>query len=449
MKIVQKLDIEGYQTYQKYAGQVAPGTALVGKRIIDKFIKHLNAIEKFRNMNPDEIIAFQKKHRKLRDDDEFTLLDILKNWVQGHDYRYRTKRNYYSVVKSFFAKNRAPLPYEIFKIRTNKPTTQGELPLADLKKLILRLDPCGQAVFLCMFQAGLDQEGLIYWSNNGLDDLKKQLKSDPDVIKINLPGRKGNKNITNYYTFIGKDAIEALKNWLKVRPEGTNSIFVNQRGKPVTKSGLYMVWLRNMRSLGLISPVKKGDLGHRTGKSVHELRDCFRSQWAKSEAKKEIAEFMMGHTIDPLGYNKSHQDTDFYKAEYLKALPHLNIMSSGAAFHQVPEEQLKTLQKKYAEQHEQIGQMLKELEALKGIIDRTIDKQIPNAEVAIGIMKKNPEENRRVEKDLDYVFGKYGPARDSAYEIAKKLKKRGVKKGRSIVVHPEAYADHPTFSQES
>ena len=92
-----------------------------------------------------------------------------------------------------------------------------------------------------------------------------------------------------------------------------------------------------MRQLGLGS-----GHGHQ-GKNLHELRDVFRSQWAKSPAKGEVAEFLLGHSIDPLSYNKAWRDLQFYRQEYVKALPYLQILSSGRPYHLVGEDEVKQL----------------------------------------------------------------------------------------------------------
>jgi hypothetical protein len=93
----------------------------------------------------------------------------------------------------------------------------------------------------------------------------------------------------------------------------------------------------------LIEPIRTNDKSHRTGRNVHEIRDVFRTLWAKSPAKPEVAEFMMGHSVDPLEYDKSFRDEAFFRGEYLKALPWLNIMSSGRPYNMVEEESVENL----------------------------------------------------------------------------------------------------------
>ena len=101
-----------------------------------------------------------------------------------------------------------------------------------------------QAAYLCMFQSGMGQDEFEWWSNNGWEKLKEDLDKDLKVIKIDLPGRKMLKNERPYYSFIGSDAIDALRNWLKHRPgkdkkgKPTKAIFTDQFGKPLSKTGM-------------------------------------------------------------------------------------------------------------------------------------------------------------------------------------------------------------------
>jgi integrase len=241
--------------------------------------------------------------------------------------------------------NRAELPRDpSFTIRSETPRVRGRLTVPQIRDVILSANPCHQAVFLAMFQGGMGLGELIYWNTHGWPALREALRDDPQVIKIDLPGRKRRKNDRLFYTFLGPDAIAAIRAWLPHRPEEVTAIFTSNRGTPLTKSGLHAYWIRHLRKLGLTGAPKTGDRGHRTGRNPHELRDNFRSQWSKSPASHVVAEFLLGHQIDKLGYDKSWRDTAYYEQEYKKALPWLEIMSSGVPYGRVERSEVERLQ---------------------------------------------------------------------------------------------------------
>jgi len=285
-----------------------------------------------------------------------------------HGYKKKKLDN----VRSFFLHNRTELPRDrSFNIRGDQPRVIGTLTPEEIRHVVLSSNKAYRAIFLCMLQGALDQEMFVYWNERGYEDLVSQLKSNPDVTKIDLPGRKAVKFEKPYYTFIGGDAIEAIRQYLKVRPDEARVIFVNQRGKPIGKADLKKYWTRHLRKLDIVKSTDKGLTKKertriRTGKNLHEMRDVFRSLWSKSPAKHFIGEYFMGHQIDALEYDKSFRDVDFYRKEYLLALPMLQIMSSGRPFGQVEEDVLYTQQRR-------IDELVSEIETLRSGRNNEVD----------------------------------------------------------------------------
>jgi len=94
-----------------------------------------------------------------------------------------------------------------------------------------------------------------------------------------------------------------------------------------------------------------------TGKNPHEMRDLFRSMWEKSPAKGSVAEFCMGHVIDPLEYNKAFRDDEWVRDQYLNAEPWLNIISSGRPFGQVDKDEVTGLNRRIYELQAQVERL--------------------------------------------------------------------------------------------
>lgn len=342
----------------------------------------------FKDYTPDQLIEYQ---RNADNGHRFEILDLLQRHILTIKGRRSTKASRYAKVRSFFMHNRADLPTDrSFKIRGDLPKINGDLTLEEARKIILSSNPLYQAVFTCMFQGGMGAHELLYWSNNGLKKLEEDLKGSPQIIKVELPGRKGEENERPFYTFMGGDAIEGLKKYLVERPKDAgDAIFITRIREPINYFSLQSYWRDRLLRLG-IGP-KFSKKGVRTGKGSHELRDLFRTQWAKSPAKAEVGEFFMGHTIDPLEYNKSFRDEKFYHGEYSKALPYLQILSSGRPFHQVDEEEVESLRREV--------ERLKQIQETRRESDAVMDRLFEDPEFKAVLAKKTQSV-----KSLERIF---------------------------------------------
>ena len=352
--------------------------------------------EEFADMSPDDLVNYQQMapHH-----DIYNILDKVQrfisdmnpvvwvhpasgvklNLVQRHDVEFRvsSKKGYYAAIRSFFNHNRAELPSDSsFILWSDTSSVEGTLTVEDIRNVIMRSNLAYHAVFLAIFQSGMDISGFEFWNLNGWDSLEKELEKDSKVITIWLPGRKKLRNKTPFQTFIGPDSVEVIKTYLphreraretfermernrrnKARKEGLTyverefetAIFYTKLGDPINSRDLQKYWMRQTIRLGMVKRLKNGYRGNRYGKNLHEIRDVFRSQWEKSPAKASVAEYMMGHKVDPLEYNKAHRDEAWTRKEYGKALSMLQIMSSGRPFGLVEEEEVDILKQEIRE----------------------------------------------------------------------------------------------------
>ncbi len=347
---------EGYRSVEAWLSRLGENTQIAQRSYFNQFMKWVNEYGgEYSAYTPDKLLEYQKQ---ISSEDRFELIDKLLqpyiSWVKG---TFNSKRARTTNVRSFFTHNRAELPRDPnFSIRPDRQPVMGELTPKEIKHSILTSSKAYQAAFMIMFQSALDQEMFTFWNQNGYDNLMAQLRQHPETVKIELPGRKSNRNKRPYYTFIGSDAIDALRNWLEIRPANAEAIITNQRGDPLQKHNLRQYWTRHLRLIGIIPNIEAGKR-LRTGKGLHEMRDTFRSLWSKSSASHTVGEYLMGHTIDKLGYDKSFRDVEFYKGEYLKALPFLQLMSRGEAFGRVEKSELERLRKEQRSNHDRVERL--------------------------------------------------------------------------------------------
>jgi integrase len=281
-------------------------------------------------LNPDGLIDYQKKTRGT--DAEFVIHDAIDGWLYENGGVYNTLRTYKTTINSFFMHNRAELTKDpTSRLKPTRFSQVAMFTLEEIRSIYSTASPMIRAVMLSLIMGGMGCEELLYWSQTGYNSLVSQLENNEPLIKVELPGRKKMKGIKPYYTILGRDAIKALKEYLKEREKlvdnrNSKHIFISTRGNPLTYSSLYQSWMRLLRRLKLIRVAQNGT-HHRYGKNLHELRDFYRTRWEKSPATKTVGEYFMGHTIDRLGYNKAFLDQQYMKQEYSKAEPFLNVIS--------------------------------------------------------------------------------------------------------------------------
>jgi len=344
MVLLEMVQVEEPKAVEKWLGRLGESTQKICRFNFTKFMKWVNEGKStFKDYTPDMLIEYQ---RNADNGNKYDLVDLAQKYIKTFKARESYKSRLYSTIRSFFMHNRAELPKDpSYIIRGDVAKVRGTLTPEEIRQVVLASKPLYRAIILSMFQGGMGQEELIYWSNNGWGQLKEDLKGETEVIRVDLPGRKKFKNKAPYYTFIGPDAIAALRDWVKLRPPGAEAIFTGQYKNPITKDALSQHWNIYMKRTGIIQAKENGDVTNRYGKNLHELRDVFRSQWEKSPAKALAAEYCMGHQVDPLEYNKAYQNEDYTRSQYLLALPMLQLLSSHRPYGKVDESKLERLER--------------------------------------------------------------------------------------------------------
>lgn len=332
---------------------------------------------KFSDMSPDEMIEYQ---RSRENGDQYEMLDLVQRWILTMDgLAYKSKHAYYVTLLSFFSHNRAALPKDKgFKVRGDKPRTPSNLRPEHVKQAVLIANPMYGAIITCMMGGGMGISELLEWSNTGWKSLRAQLNEGSDIVKVELPGRKSEKNIRPYFTLIGGDALRLLRHYLGPDlPESRKAIFINPLGEPVNETALKRWWLRHLIRLGVVEKEEDGTRGTRYGYGLHELRDNFRTLWSQSRANPDVGEFLMGHKLDEYEYNQVYRDFDYVVREYSQALQLLNVLSGG--FDPERDEEVNTLQEKVRELTEKLEEATRNDDLQRQLAEqqRMIEEMMP------------------------------------------------------------------------
>lgn len=326
-------------------------------------------------VTPQELLDCQDR---MQGRNRYAQVDLLESWVRQFNGRYGTKKRMYHTIRSFYAHNRVVLPQDKgFKPRGDVPPVNGELTVEQFRKMVLSSNETYQAVLLIMFQAGMGSREFEWFNMNGYPQIKPQIAKGKLPIRIDLPGRKHSRFESPYYTFIHRDAVDALKRYMHKRGpiKPGEPIFMNNHGTPVTGQSLRKYFHRRAFRTGVIEPKapacpecqgscrkqlvseksrwykdtksrtkyvcnKCGHVfpatsetrrllqGCRYGVSPHELRDLFRSELETSPAKGIVGEFLLGHNVDVNSYNKFFKTSpEWVEAQYNLVAPWLNILS--------------------------------------------------------------------------------------------------------------------------
>lgn len=302
------------------------------------------APEEFKGSTPEELLDLQDACVRSRE--RFKQVDLFKTWLRTIEGTYKTKQLIKYIIYSFYACNRVPLPKDRNRVQPTRESVQSSMSISELRDIILSSNKCYQAVLTIMWQSAMGQEEFVYFNTHSWKQLKEQLDEEKKVIRIDLPGRKHNNMMPggNYFTFIGKDAITKLKAYLEVRgklvprskidptktplPSLEEAIFINEKWKPLRKQDISTYIKRHATVLGFIKKeYGKDHVRYRI--HAHEIRDTYRTEWNLTPAKPIIAEFCMGHQIDPNNYNKLFHRPEYVEEQWKLALPYLNILSEN------------------------------------------------------------------------------------------------------------------------
>jgi len=235
-----------------------------------------------------------------------------------------------SAIRSFYAtydltvrlKGRRKLP---------RPRVENKRMIVGAEQVKVLVDharsPRDRALILVNFQGGLDVSTLC---SLRYGDVSEGLSKNEYPLKLDLHRQKTG---TDFYTFLGKDATEALKCYLAdMKQRGvtfTHSmpLFVQGRGKAAMKTDNIQAVMREvaLRS-GFIDDHNNGKEFNPLG--PHALRESFGSIMTNSGVPDTIVDFWHGHEIGEMAEAYRSVQFESLKKMYLERERLLSISAS-------------------------------------------------------------------------------------------------------------------------
>jgi site-specific recombinase XerD len=295
----------------------------------------------------DEALADARKDPRERQDVVLRRLVEFYNWLKkeypkksrgkgehkvvGHGVSDKMAHYFIGAVRSFYAtydvtvrmRGRHKLPRP--RVVNKRMKVGGE----QVKVLVDHArTPRDRAIILTLFQSGMDVSTLCSLKYG---DLAEGLDKDESPLKLELYRPKTG---VEYYTFLGKDAIQALRAYvadMKARSvdfDNGSPLFLKERGKQALTTNLVQNMMKDVavRS-GLVDEKNNGKAFNPL--SPHALRESFGSLMINSGVPDTIVDFWLGHSIGEMAEAYKSVQYESLKQIYLEREKLLSISAVG------------------------------------------------------------------------------------------------------------------------
>jgi len=288
------------------------------RRLFNNFTKHYN-------LNPDALIQVWKTVRY----DWKKRQEFLDEWSEKIEvYVYNRLENLTSMSKtvviasilSFFKHHKIPLevtnPKHPYVTYHNRDITREEI-----KRILQHSSIRNKAFYLTMLESGL-RPGTI--SQLKYRNIKDDFQTRKIPMKIDVPASILKDRVGHRFSFIGKDAFEALKEYLSPRQPLHDDDYVFTKSKrgtsePVSPVSVSIIFGRLVIKLGLD---KTTEIGKPRSIRMYCLRKYFRNNIRVEDTS--YREFWMGHTF---GTDEHYltRNVEKHREVYAEAYPSLRL----------------------------------------------------------------------------------------------------------------------------
>lgn len=271
---------------------------------------------------------------------------LLNDYVSGrggrakvHGITETTANAYLGAIRGFYRDNGFPVQFARTDIKKVRPTTQRKmLRVEDVNKLLNKVyTQRDKAIIICMYQSGMDISTLLSLRyahiKEGLEEIEEARRlrirhSGRIMLRVTRP-----KTRWRYRTFLGKDAVVYLKNYLlerKGKLRLDSPIFMTwktKRPKPVRANEIMAMFRRLAVRAGFVTKEELETFYTINPVGSHALRASFSKIATSCGINKDLIDYMMGHETSFSGAYSNLEDEDLEK-NYDDLEPHLTVSTS-------------------------------------------------------------------------------------------------------------------------
>jgi integrase len=313
--------------------------------------------------------------------------DIKDFFATMKDRPPKTTRTYISYIRTFFRANRIRLDEDFWKdeitgkVRGKGAWTRDRIPTIDeLKAILTHQNVAGRTIILILLSSGMRPGELVQIKEGDVD-----FNSDPVSVFLSGSITKNGESRTAY---ISSEAVQSLKEWLKVRGDRVQGIQTkgSNRGRPrkvqpddgrifpITVGNIDLIWNLALAKVGL---TKIDERTKRRILHLYVLRKFFNSRMKNAGVPEVIVQQLMGHETY-LGESYDRISDEEVKKHYRDHEDCVSVYSNGAEVRQFNQERagLQTVVNSLIAENQSFKQKFSDLERLVGKINQTVSELI-------------------------------------------------------------------------
>ncbi len=373
---------ENYKSIQRWMSYLSnPGTELLYLRNIKAFCDKIGR-------DPDSLIDERREHIK---EGNYRHEDMVVNFLKeiGKEYSPYYTQSYRIAISSFYKYNRVPLNLlvksEVYSVRHDRVPSQEEV-----HKMCAVSNVRDRAIVLFQYQSGLRNDTI---SKLTYASVKDELEKDMVPCRVHVMGYQAKEGI-EHDTFIGKDAIEALKLSLDERRRGLFEPSRGEKEEITPKSPLFRTHLTSgggtkLEGKDRIRPIESYSISYivsnagklsgvsekrnaEVGRGIpyypvhaHTLRKAFNTTLELVGVADNWRQYMMGHKLKGVENSYSKPSLEVLREAYAKAEPKLSIYTIP----KVTEKNIEQMEEKISAYEERLVKQRAENQEIKAQLE--------------------------------------------------------------------------------